>query len=213
MSVQRVGFELGARMTVVRLPGGLWIHSPIELTGELKQELDRLGVVRFVVAPSRMHYMHVADFARAYPHARLYEPPGFKKQITGVRFHAALTDTPEPEWEGVIDQAAFRGSALYDEVDFFHRPTRTLILTDLCFNIPTDRSWSTRLWAKLLGVLGRLSSSKSFNLTMRDRAAIRASLERILAWDFDRIIISHGAIVETGSKAAFRNAFAWFLEN
>src|SRR5262249_51777678 len=64
MDAQRGGFEFGARMTVVRLPGGeLWLHSLVALTPELRQELDGLGPVRFLVAPNRLHYQHLAEFA------------------------------------------------------------------------------------------------------------------------------------------------------
>jgi hypothetical protein len=168
--------------------------------------------VRFLIAPSRMHYMHVPEFARAYPEARTYVAPGLNRGLDGVVIHGRLGDTPEPEWAGEIEQSVFRGSALYDEVDFFHRPTRTLILTDLLFCIPGDRSLLTRLIAGALGIRDRVAASKSFRWSMRDRPAIRASLERILAWDFDRMIFSHGTFAETGGREAFRRAFAWVLE-
>jgi hypothetical protein len=211
MPAQKMGFEYGARMTVVRLPdGGLFVHSPIELTESLQQRLAALGPVRAIISPSRLHYSHVPEFARMYPEAKVYAVPGSSVKLKEFQPHA-LGDTPEPEWAEVLDQALFRGSSLYDEVDFFHRPSRTLILTDLLFNIPTNRSWTTRVTAKMLGILGRPSASRSFGITMRDKAAVRASLERILAWNFDRVILSHGNIVETEGKAAFRRAFAWLL--
>jgi hypothetical protein len=99
---------------------------------------------------------------------------------------------------------------LYDETDFFHPATRTLVLTDLCFNIPPNRGWSTRLWARALGVLGRLSVSRSFGWTIRDRAAASASLQRMLEWDFDRVLLTHGDLVESAGRAAFERAVAPF---
>jgi hypothetical protein len=38
---------------------------------------------------------------------------------------------------------------------------------------------------------------------------MRASLDRILAWDFDRVTVAHGEILETGGHAALRTSFAW----
>ena len=35
------------------------------------------------------------------------------------------------------------------------------------------------------------------------------SIDAILAWDFDRIIVGHGTTIETGGKAALRDAFAF----
>lgn len=40
-------------------------------------------------------------------------------------------------------------------------------------------------------------------------AAARASLERILSWDFDRIILAHGHLIETNGKRALREAYSF----
>src|SRR5262245_28517635 len=117
MPVVLGGFAIGARMTVVRLPdGGLWLHSPVALRGALKRELDALGPPRCLVAPSRFHYQHVVEFARAYPEARIYAAPGVMPKLRRLAVHAVLGDAPPPEWGGVCEQAAFRGSFLFDEV-------------------------------------------------------------------------------------------------
>ena len=46
----------------------------------------------------------------------------------------------------------------------------------------------------------------------RDRAAARAGAEAILAWDFDRLVLCHGDIVETGAKARLSPEFDWLRE-
>jgi hypothetical protein len=212
MEAHLLGFRHDARMTVIRLPdGGLWLHSPVALTPELRRDLDAAGPVRCLVSPSRFHYQHVPEYARAYLQAKVYAVPGSAKALKGVAVEALLDEDAPPEWAGILEQAPLRGSWLYDEVDFFHPATRTLILTDLCFFIPEDRPLLTRLPARMWGILGRFSSSRSFRLSMRDRDAARRSVERLLEWDFDRVIISHGNILETGGKEAFRQAFDWLL--
>lgn len=207
------GLDLGARMTVVRLSdGGLFIHSPIELKQDLQRELDRLGSIACIVSPTRLHYMHLAEFANAYPEAKLYAPPGFQKEIPGVRFAGVLGDTPEPQWAADLRQLEFRGNKLDNEVVFLHPASRTLILADLCFYVPSDRSAATRVIARLLGVLDRLGPTRTFRLFMRDRQESRDCIQQILAWDFDRVIVSHGDIVESGGHARFRDGFAWLLK-
>jgi glyoxylase-like metal-dependent hydrolase (beta-lactamase superfamily II) len=47
----------------------------------------------------------------------------------------------------------------------------------------------------------------------KDRSAARASLERILAWDFDRIVISHGDLVERDAKNVARRAWRRVLSS
>jgi hypothetical protein len=41
---------------------------------------------------------------------------------------------------------------------------------------------------------------------------MRTAVERILDWDFDQIIVGHGAIVEKNGKEVFRTAFRWLLK-
>ena len=97
-------------MSVVRLSGGdLWLHSPIGLTGRLEGKLDRLGPVRFVVCPNRMHHPFVEDYFAAYPDARVYASPGLPEKRPDLPFHGVLGDGPEPGWVGDLDQALFRG--------------------------------------------------------------------------------------------------------
>lgn len=212
MPAAKGGFEFGARMTVIRLPeGDLWVHSPVALA-PLKAAVDALGPVAALVAPSGMHYEHVPEWAAAYPDARVLAAEGAVKHLKGsTRVDALLGDEPDPLWAGAIEQVPLRGSRLYDEVVFFHPATRSVVLTDLCFNIPPERGWSTRLWARVLGVLGRLSVSYSFGLTIRDRPAVEACLRRILEWDFDRVLLTHGDIVDTGGEEAFRAAVSPLL--
>ena len=54
-------------------------------------------------------------------------------------------------------------------------------------------------------------STVAFRLGIRDREATRRSVERIIEWDFDRILPGHGEIVESGAKEAFRRDFARLL--
>ena len=105
MAASRAGFDFGARMTVIRLPsGGLWIHSPILLTSRLKSELDALGSVAAVVAPSRMHYEHVPEFAAAYPGARVCAVPGSERKLAPkLQVDTVLGDAPDPLWVEVMD--------------------------------------------------------------------------------------------------------------
>lgn len=51
----------------------------------------------------------------------------------------------------------------------------------------------------------------ALGLLIRDRPAARQSFERILAWDFDRVVIAHGEVLETGGPAALRAGYDWLL--
>ena len=44
---------------------------------------------------------------------------------------------------------------------------------------------------------GYFGPSKLDPLLIRDRAAARTSMEKILAFDFDRVVVAHGDVVES----------------
>jgi hypothetical protein len=204
------GMELGGRMTVVRLPdGGLWIHSPVRLEEGTRAVLDTLGPVRFLVAPNVMHHVHLGAWAAAYPQAKVVAPAGLRRKRPGLRLEAELGDTPEPGYAAVFSQQLMRGMPKLDEFIFLHRPSRTLLVTDLAFNIRESPSWLTRTYLKLCRTYGKLAPTLLLRSMVKDKAALRASLDTVLGWDFERVVVCHGEVLERGGREALRDGFAW----
>jgi hypothetical protein len=204
------GLELGVRVTALRLAdGGLFLHSPIHYTEELRAALEPLGPVRFLAAPNKVHHLHLAGWKLAFPEAKLWGPVGLPDKRKDLRFDGVLVDRPEPAWADRIDQLQFYGAPHTNEVVFLHRPTRTLLLTDLAFNIRGPVNRLTRAYLRIGGCHGRLATTLIMRLVVRDKKAARESLERICQWDFDRIVVCHGDVLEHGGPGALREAFAW----
>jgi hypothetical protein len=110
-----------------------------------------------------------------------------------------------------VDQVFFRGRPYENEVAFFHRASRTLLLCDLAFNFGPRSAAPVRLIMRLLRSYGRFGPSTLDPLLIRDRRAARQSLERILAWDFDRVVVAHGDVLERGGREAIRRGYSWLL--
>jgi hypothetical protein len=204
------GLPVGARMSVIRLSGGrLLLHSPVALDGELRAQLRTLGRVCFAVAPNRLHHLYAGEVAREFPGARLWVAPGLPSKRPDLAFEAVLGDTAPGEWRGELDQVFFRGRPYENEVAFFHRATRTLLLCDLAFNFGASAATPTRWLMKLIRSYGQLGPTKLDPLLIRDRAAARESLDKILAWDFDRVVVAHGDVLETGGHRILSDGYAW----
>src|SRR5262245_12071543 len=202
--------DIGARMTVVRLrDGGLVLHSPVRLDGETRRALDALGPVRAVIAPSKPHTLFTGDYPPAYPSAALYGAPGVAEKRRDLHFHGVLGDEPPALWRDELAQLHVRGAPILEEVVFLHRSSRTLILTDLAFNVPAGRTAGARLFYFLTGAAGRFGPHRMVRLMIRDRRAARASMDTILGWDFERVIVSHGDVLETGGRDRLAAAFAF----
>lgn len=212
-STQRfLGLEIGARMTVVRLPGPkLLLHSPVVATSELVGEVQALGPVAYLVAPNRFHHLHVGGWQRACPEAAVYVAPGLDTKRPDLEISGVLTDQPEPGWADTVDQVLLGGFPIANEVVFFHRPSATLIATDLAFNVGASSPPLTRAAFRLAGTYGRLSPTFLERLLVRDRAAFRRSLARILEWPFERVVVAHGRVSEKGGRDELVRGYSWVL--
>ncbi len=206
------GLPMGTRMTVCRLPDGrLWVHSPIPLA-TVKNDLDALGDVAFAIAPNFIHHLYMGPFVAAYPDARLFVAPKLKKKRRDLSPEGVLTDeAPAGTWGAVFDQAVTQGSVLMDEVVFCHRPSRTLILCDLLECVDEHAPWWMRWLGRVGGIYQQPAPPWDLKKSFRDRDKARAFVERVLSFDFDRIIVSHGALIEAGGKQTFEDAYRFLL--
>ena len=213
-----LGLEVGSRMTVVRLPKDeLAIISPIELTEGDRHHIEQLGTVAHIIAPNRFHYLSLRSTQSHYPQAQTWGVSGLSQKCPEVRIDHWLDQSSS--LEEVLDYQPVHGVCSImtsgvqplQETVFLHRPSHTLILTDIAFNFDQFNSLGTRLAAQILGSYNRLKPSRLEKWGSRDKTTIEACIRQILAWDFDRVIPGHGSIVETGGKQQFKTGYEWFL--
>jgi len=204
-----LGLRLGTRMTVLRLPGGdLWLHSVVAIDDLLEDAIDALGSVAHIVVPNLYHHLYVTEAIQRWPQARVHAPAAMRRKRPDLRIDAELGETLDPGWGGALVPVHIDGSML-DETVFVHRPSRTLITSDLVENFDTSPHLGTRLYLKAAGLHGHVGWSRFLRLVFRDRRATQRSLDRLLGLDFDRIILAHGRVLEHGGPAAVREAFRW----
>ncbi|NUP04775.1 MAG: DUF4336 domain-containing protein [Polyangiaceae bacterium] len=203
-----LGVETGTRMTIVRLSaGGLFVHSPVALDDETRREVDALGEVRAVVAPSLFHHLNVRAWMTAYPKAVYAACPGLEWKRADLPWSCVIGDQPHPIWADDLDQVYF-SARRENEIDFYHPKSRTLIVTDALLNLSTHPDRSTRFVARLMGnTAPGVGWVEPF--MVRDRRLARRQLDRILAWDFDRVLLAHGALVERDGPEVVRRAYRW----
>ena len=202
--------DVGTRMTVIRLAGGdLILHSPVSLDPALREALDRIGRVRWVVGPSKVHHLFLGDTVRAYPSAELCGAPGLAEKRRDLHFQRVLDGEPVAAWGDQVLHHLFAGAPYLNEVVFLHRRTRTLLLTDLAFNVKPGPRNRARIFHWLVGATGRFGPHRILRAAIRDREAARGSLATILAWDFDRVIVAHGDVLEQDGREALRAGFAF----
>ena len=200
------------RMTIIRLSsGGLWVHSPVTPTNERCIEIDKLGRVEHIIAPNRIHSLGIKAWAKRYPNAHVWVSPKFCKSHKDIHADFILHDEILPEWQNEIEHFHFAGSYYFDEVFFFHKLSKTIIITDIIQkHDPSNNSWFWKKIKSFTGVLG-LDGGTSIDLrsTFTNKTTARESKTKILSWNFNHLIISHGKCIKENAKDVVTRDLSW----
>lgn len=207
-SFEFFGLDMGARMTIVRRKNDdLWVYAPFKVSEEEETAIRAKGKVRDIVVPNTFHFTQVGDFARRFSDATVWALPELKSKLSGVP-HETLETMPD-EWKEDFDGFLFEGAKSFREWTFCHRPSRTLLITDLGFHLPRQKTARGRVVARLNDV-GRHFGPGRFERALMKRGhktRERQALQTILDFDFGRILSAHGLVVEREAKRQFRAAY------
>ena len=210
------GARINARMTVIKLRGGeILIHSPCAFDEALKAEIAALGRVAAIIAPGNFHWLHVRSCQQAFPGAVTYICPGVEKRSKGaLAFDEVLTDDAPALWASELAQVLLQGTRVMREVVFFHHASSTLILVDLVENVTATTpgtNWFLRLLFRAIGMWNTPSPAPEYRLGWGDKELVGQCMERILAWDFERVILSHGDLITRDAKHVVRHSWRKIL--
>jgi hypothetical protein len=209
------GARFNARMTVIKLRSGeLLVHSPCAFDDSLGAEIAALGRVAAIIAPGNLHWLHVRSWQQAFPDAVTYVCPGVETRARGLRFDVVLGDEAPPLWADELSQVALRGTRIMREVAFYHLASRTLILVDLVENFTAATRGTNalmRIAFRALGMWNRPGPAPEYRFAWGDKARVRVGLERILAWDFERVILSHGDVITRDARHVVAQAWRGIL--
>jgi Domain of unknown function (DUF4336) len=146
------------RMTVVRCSeGGLLVYAPVAPTLEcvklLNELVERYGDVRYIILPTISgleHKVFVGPFARCFPQAQVWVTPdqwSFPIDLPlswlglpSDRTHILSDDSSKTPFGDEFDYAILEtidlGPGQFAEVAFYHKRSRTLLVTDAIISIP-----------------------------------------------------------------------------
>ncbi len=203
--IHYAGTKFNSRMTIIRLSNGnLFIHSPCNIDEPTKIAIAKLGKVEFIVAPGLYHYLYVESAQRAFPNAETFICPGIEIKNPELEFDWLLGNRPDERWENDFEQVLVRGNKYIWEVAFYHKITKTLILVDLIENFTDeteDVNWILQFWFKVVfRMWNNPKPAPEYQLGWQDKNAASKTLKKILSWDFERIVISHGDLIEKNAK-------------
>ncbi len=209
-----LGIEYGVRMTCIRLAtGGVVLISPIKWTKDLAAAVDALGPVSYLIAPTSFHHLYIKEWAEKNPAAKLLVVPQLVAKRKDLKPSAVIDSAFKPDWGADLQLLFVEGGRLYSEAVFLHTKSRTLVLTDLCFNLQRIDGFYPTVALKLYGVYKKFGPSKAVALFMGDKGKLLAAVAHMATWDFTRVIVAHGDIWEGASPSKLQHAFSSILRS
>ncbi len=139
----------------------LFIHSPVNLDTELKNALGKIGNVKHIVSPNYEHVKYAKQWNEAYPEAYMWGCPGLMERKPDVEWKGEIPfGCRPPSYDGGISSSStggdidmwdwniiqpmhldfevnpFTNKAFFNEVVFYHTPSKSLLFTDAYWNYP-----------------------------------------------------------------------------
>lgn len=201
------------RMTVIQLEGNrLMLISPISMKPALAEAIEKLGKVTWIVAPNAFHHLFIRESLERWPEAELWGPSALHKKRKRLSFTGTLNGNVPQAWEKDLELQWIQGAPRMDEVVFFHKPSQTLIVTDLVFHINRYKTKRTAIMLRMAGVHKRFAQSRLWRfLLVKNRSKVAQSVASIFRWDFQRVVMAHGDILEENVRAQMAQALEWML--
>ena len=186
-----VGVQFPAKTSIIRRENELFVISP----GPLEAEAELLNEYKLnFISPNNFHHFHLKAMQQRFPEAKFYGGMRAKKQC-GVDLQ------PLKNLEG-LDFLKIEGNDLLGERVFYHPESKHLITTDIVFNMHHKMNPATRIATTMAGTYHKLATSRLVLMTMDDRGAYRSSLQALLNWDFETVVVNHGDNI---SKEEFKS--------
>lgn len=189
--------ELPVQSVVITTARGKILISPgSQLTSEqLKGESD----VTDLVAPSLLHCAGMKKAIQHHPNAKKWGAPGARQVKTKIPWDEELTTEKWPYSEE-LSLILLKGMPTINEIIFLHKQSRTLIVTDFCFNLTRAKGFGPWFILSLFGTYRKFGVSRFFLRNVKDMEEFKKSVFEITQLDFDNIVVSHGENVIGGAK-------------
>ncbi len=203
------GAHIQGRCTIVRQKnGGLLVYSPIALDDDMWAQVTALGDIETLFAPNLYHHMFLADAQKRFGKARVMAPQGLSKKNRSVRYDELLTPLEHAAIPDEFEAVFIEGAPQFDEIVLLHKPSHTLIVGDYFFNVQKYEGWLARPLLRLTDTLEKPTQSKLWRRVTRDKVLMKASAQKVLGLDFERIVMCHGEPLLASSQWA-RGPLSW----
>ncbi|TIB69046.1 hypothetical protein E3Q08_03670 [Wallemia mellicola] len=228
------GVPVGSRSTAIKLEEGenkdkVWVLASSRCDEVVIENIKKLGQVKYLVAPDtglntpiKSPNALLEQYIDAFPDAKVIGVDGLQSKASDVKFDYIYGQEPADKKVGYEPeiQVVWFDKFINRDLAFFHQPTKTLVQADLLFNLPgyeqySNSKESAEPWVPFVQNFrpGTLTHRIAAMAMSKNDASdeLNSEIKKVYEWDFDRIIPSHGDVIETGGKKAWYDVFSRYL--
>lgn len=197
--------KLPCTSTAIRTSRGVVLISPGKKIPEQAAALSKFGRVTDLVAPNLLHHVNLHLAQKEYSNATVWGAHGFKQKRPDVAWDKFL-DRDSWTYADEIGIFPIAGMPKINESVFLHFESKTLIVTDLFFNLLDAKGIGAWMILNMFGTYRRFGISSLFLRAVEDKAEFKKSLHEIANCEFDSIVMGHGHPVTENAKEHFTTA-------
>lgn len=189
------GVDLPLRSTLIRLANGeSLLYAPFYFSEEQLNFLQKNSSVNYLIFPNQFHHLSATILRRQFPNAKMIAAPGLEEKRKDIKWDGVLFGDGALSFSD-LEFKLIKGMPKVNEVVIYHRPSKTLLVTDLFFNLEKSSTWTGKLIFLLFGTYNRFSISRFFKLQISNKKLYYESLNSINKWDIENIVPCHGQII------------------
>lgn len=197
--------KLDVTTTALRTSRGVLVIGPGKKIREQETLITALGRVTDLIAPNLLHHISLLKAIQTFPQATIWGVDGFKEKRPDIPWDKVLDETTW-SYSDEVQVIRIQGMPKMQEAVFYHIESKTLVVTDLFFNLTDAKGIGAWVILNLFGTYRRFGISSFYLRAVKDRGAFEASLREIAKLDFDKIVVAHGKPVLKNARDLFDRA-------
>jgi hypothetical protein len=193
-----LGITFLAKSIIIQGNKKLYIISPANFDTSTLEELKSQKKDIVIIAPNNFHNVHLKKMKEHFEHASFLGP---KRSAKVSQVH--LDSIKDFNFEEDLQTLFLEGHKALSETCFYHPNSKSLILTDLLFNTVHSMNLATRLTLTMAGTYHQLEMSRLVRFTVGDKKLFKKSMQQLLKFDFNQVIVNHGVNITRDQLSLF----------
>ena len=190
-----LGVTLATKTFLINDGNQSFLVSPGPENSELSKMLDNSQKLA-ILAPNLFHHIFLHKYQDR--DAEFYGPLEVLRKNQKLQKHLHTHEEFIEKFSGNFDFVPIEGVPKLHELVLYHKKDKTLIVTDISFNISNHRNKYSKFVINLFTGGQGLNEDRIVKFLTKDKKLFKQSLKKIIDLPFEKVLFHHGDPMEDG---------------